>query len=93
MYACGLLFLSQAVFAQSRNTPDSDHVVSASAETQQTQEASTTPRVLRVAGWTVGGTLRLRFEDWDFFKAQSGESRYGYGCWWRIPNYIEIQGF
>ncbi|PYS52097.1 MAG: hypothetical protein DMG13_17180 [Acidobacteria bacterium] len=51
-----------------------------SAETQQNQKTSTTPRVIRVAGWTISGSLRLRFEDWDFFKAQSGDSSYGYGA-------------
>ena len=27
------------------------------------------PRSIHVAGWTISGSLRLRFEDWDFFKA------------------------
>jgi len=35
---------------------------------------------IRVAGWTISGSIRLRFEDWDFFKAQSGDSRYGFGA-------------
>src|SRR6266516_686716 len=80
IYSCGLLFLSQAGFAQSRLVPDDDPVVSASAETQQDQKPTTTPRVIRVGGWTLSGSLRLRFEDWDFFKSQSGDSSYGYGA-------------
>jgi hypothetical protein len=38
------------------------------------------PRTFHVAGWTVAGSLRLRFEDWDFFKAQPADSSYGYGA-------------
>jgi hypothetical protein len=34
----------------------------------------------QIAGWTVGGNLRVRFEDWDFFKAQTGDNRYGFGA-------------
>src|SRR5438128_10277399 len=30
--------------------------------------------------WTVAGSLRLRFEDWDFFKAPPADSSYGYGA-------------
>ena len=26
------------------------------------------------------GSIRLRFEDWDFFKAQAGDNAYGYGA-------------
>ena len=35
---------------------------------------------IQVSGWTISGNLRLRFEDWNFFKAQTGDSRYGYGA-------------
>src|ERR1051325_6898581 len=35
---------------------------------------------IRVRGWTVNGSLRLRFEDWDFFKAPPADSRYGFGA-------------
>jgi hypothetical protein len=35
---------------------------------------------IHVAGWTVAGSLRLRFEDWDFFKAPPADSTYGYGA-------------
>src|SRR5262252_2529206 len=42
--------------------------------------SSASPKQIRVAGWTVSGNLRLRFEDWDFFKAQTGDNSYGYGA-------------
>jgi hypothetical protein len=35
---------------------------------------------MRIAGWTVSGTLRLRFEDWNYFKAQTGDNSYGFGA-------------
>ena len=55
--------------------------MSASPPAQQDQKIpSAAPRVIHVAGWTVSGSLRLRFEDWAFFKAQSGDSSYGYGA-------------
>jgi len=38
------------------------------------------PPQIRIAGWTITGSLRLRFEDWDFFKTQAGDSSYGYGA-------------
>ncbi|PYS49450.1 MAG: hypothetical protein DMG13_23415 [Acidobacteria bacterium] len=40
------------------------------------------PRQIRLGGWTVAGNLRLRFEDWDFFKTQAGDvdGDYGYGA-------------
>ena len=38
------------------------------------------PEPIRLADWTISGSIRLRFEDWDFFKAQSGNSRYGFGA-------------
>jgi len=46
----------------------------------QTGSSFSPPRQIRVAGWTVSGNLRLRFEDWDFFKAQTGDNSYGYGA-------------
>jgi len=44
------------------------------------QSAQSPPTPIHVAGWTVGGSIRLRFEDWDFFKAQTGDNAYGYGA-------------
>jgi len=38
------------------------------------------PEPIRIAGWTISGSIRLRFEDWDFFRAQSGDDRYGFGA-------------
>jgi len=52
----------------------------AEAEVDQQSPVSPPPRQIRVAGWTVTGNLRLRFEDWDFFKAQTGDNSYGYGA-------------
>ena len=51
-----------------------------SAFGQSQAQASATPTTMHVAGWTVSGSLRVRFEEWDFFKAQSGDNRYGYGA-------------
>ena len=44
------------------------------------QRTAPATRVLHVGGWTLGGSLRLRFEDWDFFKAPPADSTYGYGA-------------
>src|SRR5207253_8729273 len=44
------------------------------------QSAQPPPTPIQVGGWTVGGSIRLRFEDWDFFKAQTGDNAYGYGA-------------
>src|SRR5437870_1382852 len=74
----GLLFASQSVFAPSRGQPD-EQPATVSVPNQSTQ-TSTASRAIRLAGWTVSGNLRLRFEDWDFFKGQSGESSYGFGA-------------
>src|SRR5262249_51702282 len=52
----------------------------AAAEGDQQGPDSPPRRQIRVAGWTVSGNLRLRFEDWDFFKAQTGDNSYGYGA-------------
>jgi Alginate export len=52
----------------------------AAAEGDQQGPISPPPRQIRVGGWTVTGNLRLRFEDWDFFKAQTGDNVYGYGA-------------
>ena len=30
--------------------------------------------------WKVTGSIRLRFEDWDFFRTHAGDSSYGYGA-------------
>lgn len=30
--------------------------------------------------WKVSGSLRVRFEGWDFFKASTGDNAYGYGA-------------
>src|SRR5947207_1049394 len=46
----------------------------------QSALAQSPPTPIRVAGWTVSGSIRLRFEDWDFFKAQTGDNVYGYGA-------------
>ena len=64
IWILGLALLSQSGFAQ----PGGE------------SSASTSPRIVRVAGWTVNGSLRLRFEDWDFFKAQQADNSYGYGA-------------
>ena len=53
---------------------------SAAAEGDPQSPPPYPPRQIRIGGWTVAGNLRLRFEDWDFFKAQTGDSRYGYGA-------------
>jgi len=52
----------------------------AAAEGDQQSSVPPPARQIRVAGWTVSGNLRLRFEHWDFFKAQTGDSSYGYGA-------------
>ena len=52
----------------------------AAAEDDQQGPVSPSSRQIQVAGWTVSGNLRLRFEDWDFFKAQTGNNSYGYGA-------------
>ena len=52
----------------------------AAAEGDQQSSVPPPARQIRVAGWTVSGNLRLRFEHWDFFKAQAGNSSYGYGA-------------
>ena len=64
IWILGLMLLSRSGFAQSRGEPS----------------PSTSPRVIRVAGWTINGSLRLRFEDWDFFKAPPADNSYGYGA-------------
>src|SRR5438132_2659871 len=64
IWILGLMVLSLSGFAQSGGE----------------SSASGSRRVIRVAGWTVSGSLRLRFEDWDFFKARSGDNSYGYGA-------------
>jgi hypothetical protein len=64
IWILGLMLLSRSGFAQSRGEPS----------------PSTAPRVIRVAGWTINGSLRLRFEDWDFFKAPPADNSYGYGA-------------
>jgi len=66
--ALGCLFALQCVVSPS-----------AAAEGDQ-QGPDSPPREIRVAGWTVSGNLRLRFEDWDFFKTQTGDNSYGYGA-------------
>src|SRR5262245_21526472 len=50
-----------------------------SAQTSQTN-ATASAQQLRVKSWTLSGSLRLRFEDWDFFEAQTGDNQYGYGA-------------
>src|SRR5262249_42614915 len=30
--------------------------------------------------WTFNGSVRIRFEDWDFFRAQPADSSYAYGA-------------
>src|SRR5262245_9047298 len=77
LWILALLFATEYLFAQSRSAPDEQRAVDASGASQ-TPKA--TPRTIRVAGWTVSGSLRLRFEDWDFFKAQSGDNSYSYGA-------------
>ena len=32
------------------------------------------------SSWKVSGSIRIRFEDWDFFKASTGGNDYGYGA-------------
>lgn len=39
---------------------------------------ATPPQQIRIGGWTVAGSLRLRFEDWNYFKARTGDNTYGY---------------
>ncbi len=70
------------MFSQSSNSsPDGDQAASTLSSAQQNQTTPPAgPRVIRVAGWTISGSLRLRFENWDFFKAQTGDSSYGYGA-------------
>jgi hypothetical protein len=41
---------------------------------------SSVPRTIQIAGWTLGGSLRLRFEKWAFFKAPPADNSYGYGA-------------
>src|SRR5207247_3340732 len=50
------------------------------AQSSGDSPASTSTGVIRIAGWTVNGSIRLRFEDWDFFKAQPADNSYGYGA-------------
>src|SRR5437867_12451436 len=64
IWILGLMLLSRSGFAQSRGEPS----------------PSTSPRVIRIAGWTVNGSIRLRFEDWDFFKAPPADNSYGYSA-------------
>ncbi len=78
LYLCGLVFLSQPIFAQSADEPEDRQAVNAPSQAPQAESAA--PRVIRVAGWTINGSLRLRLEDWEFFKAQSGENKYSYGA-------------
>jgi len=48
----------------------------------QSTFAQSTPQAtqIHIAGWTVSGSLRLRFEDWHFFETQAGDTEYGYGA-------------
>ena len=41
---------------------------------------STPPRQIQIKGWTLAGNIRLRLEDWDFFKTKTGDSKYAYGA-------------
>jgi hypothetical protein len=50
------------------------------AEGDPQVSSSTSARQIQIGGWTLAGNLRLRFENWDFFQAKSGDSRYGYGA-------------
>jgi hypothetical protein len=38
------------------------------------------PRAIHIEGWTLGGSLRLRFENWEFFKAPPADNSYGFGA-------------
>jgi len=47
---------------------------------ESTFAQSSPPPQIRFAGWTVSGSLRLRFEHWHFFETQAGDTTYGYGA-------------
>ena len=75
----GLLF-SPSALAQTGSGSDAQDLRPTTAVQQPAQRSATGPRTIQVAGWTVGGSLRIRFEDWDFFKAPPSDSTYGYGA-------------
>ncbi|MBI4473125.1 MAG: alginate export family protein, partial [Acidobacteria bacterium] len=50
------------------------------AQPVSAQSPASSQRPIQIAGWSITGNLRLRFEEWDFFKAQPGDSTYGYGA-------------
>jgi hypothetical protein len=75
-----LSLASRSLSAQSSGKADEGQPPGAPASDPAAVQPSSSPQPIRVAGWTLGGSLRLRFEDWDFFKAQTGDSRYGFGA-------------
>jgi hypothetical protein len=75
-----LLIGAQSISAQSSGKADEGQPQSVSASAPGSSQSNSSPQPIHLAGWTLAGSLRLRFEDWDFFKAQSGDSTYGYGA-------------
>jgi len=50
------------------------------AEGDPQDSPSSRPRQIQIKGWTLAGNVRLRLEDWDFFKTKAGDSSYAYGA-------------
>jgi hypothetical protein len=75
-----VLVVRQLASAQTSDKADESQRSRASADDAAPSKTASPRQPVRLAGWTLGGSLRLRFEDWDFFKADSGDSDYGYGA-------------
>ena len=79
----GLALLLASPMARTAATPQTSLEMIgqlAAAEGDPQTPPSPAPQQIRVGGWTVAGNLRLRFEDWNFFKTQAGDNSYGYGA-------------
>ena len=78
-FIASLLFSPFAI-AQTGSESEVQDLRAATAVQRPAQRSAPVPRTIQVEGWTVSGSLRIRFEDWDFFKAPPADSKYGYGA-------------
>src|SRR5437879_3130622 len=68
------LLFSHFAAAQTGSKSDPQDARAATAVQQPAQPSAPVPRTIQIEGWTLSGSLRIRFEDWDFFKAPSADS-------------------
>jgi Alginate export len=78
-FIASLLF-SHFAIAQTGSKSDEQDARATTAVQQPASRSAPVPRIIQFEGWTVSGSLRIRFEDWDFFKAPPADSKYGYGA-------------